>query len=79
MIPEGKLLLLENKDLPGIVGILGTILGKDGVNIANMSLSRNDIGGVAMTIFQLDSIPSQKALDKLNVTEAVLNMNLVEL
>ena len=44
-----------------------------------MSLSRNDIGGVAMTIFQLDSIPSQKALDKLNVTEAVLNMNLVEL
>ncbi len=79
VIPEGKLLLLENKDLPGIVGVLGTILGKDGVNIASMSLSRNDVGGVAMTIFQLDSIPSQKALDKLNVAEAVLNMNLVEL
>ena len=62
-IPEGKILLLENKDVPGIVGILGTILGKDRVNIANMSLSRNDVGGRALTVLQLDSVPSEAALN----------------
>ncbi len=77
-LPEGKLLLLENNDVPGIVGVLGTILGKDNVNIANMSLSRNDVGGVALTILQLDSIPSQRALDEVKEADAILNMHLVE-
>lgn len=77
-LPEGKLLLLENKDVPGIVGVLGTILGNDNVNIANMSLSRNDVGGVALTILQLDSIPSKRALDEVKHVDAILNMHLVE-
>jgi D-3-phosphoglycerate dehydrogenase len=37
---EGKLLVIENLDQPGMIGTIGTLLGKDGVNIANMSLSR---------------------------------------
>jgi D-3-phosphoglycerate dehydrogenase len=37
---EGKLLVLENHDQPGMVGTIGTMLGKDKVNIADMSLSR---------------------------------------
>ena len=73
-----NLILLENNDVPGIVGVLGTILGKNNVNIANMSLSRNDVGGVAMTILQLDSIPSQRALDEVKEADAILNMHLVE-
>lgn len=77
-LPEGKLLIMENNDVPGIVGVLGTILGKDSVNIANMSLSRNDVGGVAMTILQLDSVPSEGALDDVKSAEAILKMHLVE-
>ena len=40
IVPEGVLLFLTNKDRPGIVGYLGTLLGKHHVNIASMSLSR---------------------------------------
>ena len=39
-VPEGKLLLIENQDQPGIIGALGTLLSKERVNIANMALSR---------------------------------------
>ena len=57
----GNLLILYNRDTPGIVGLLGTILGKDGVNIANMSLSRAIGEGTALTIFELDHSPSKEA------------------
>ncbi|HEV3147488.1 MAG TPA: phosphoglycerate dehydrogenase, partial [Chthoniobacterales bacterium] len=43
--PQGIVLVLENTDRPGIVGRIGTLLGDHGVNIATMSLSRNQAGG----------------------------------
>ena len=46
--PHGVVLLLENRDRPGIVGRIGTLLGDHGVNIATMSLSRNQAGGTAL-------------------------------
>src|SRR4029453_16495980 len=47
--PEGVLFLLENRDRPGIVGFVGTMFGKHNINIAGMSLSRNEFGGEALT------------------------------
>lgn len=48
----GTILLFENKDQPGVVGQLGTILGKHGVNIANFALGRTEAGAVGAV--QLD-------------------------
>lgn len=62
---DGNLLILENRDAPGIVGILGTILGRDKVNIANMSLSRAVDQGFALTIFELDTSPSREATSEI--------------
>ena len=78
-IPAGPLLVLENKDLPGIVGTLGVMLGEDGVNIAAMSLSRNEIGGQALTVINLDSEPSPGALEKIRSHEAIRNVVLIRL
>ena len=50
----GRLLLLRNDDVPGMVGRVGTLLGDAGVNIANMTLSRSAAGGDAMMAFALD-------------------------
>ena len=50
----GTLLLLNNADKPGIVGHLGTLLGKHKVNIASMSLGRDQVGGKALTVLSLD-------------------------
>lgn len=61
----GNLLILYNRDTPGIVGLLGTILGRDSVNIANMSLSRVEGEMNALTIFELDTSLSKKATSEI--------------
>lgn len=63
--PSGAVLLLENKDRPGIVGHIGTLLGEQNVNIASMSLSRDVVGGRALTLLNVDSAPDQAVLDRL--------------
>ena len=61
VLADGKLLVLENLDQPGMVGEVGTILGKDKVNIADMSLSRLTPGGTAYMVVRVDSEPSEAA------------------
>jgi len=63
--PSGVVLLLENKDRPGIVGHIGTLLGKENINIASMSLSRTELGGRALTLLNLDSLPDAAVLQRL--------------
>jgi D-3-phosphoglycerate dehydrogenase len=65
---SGTLLLLNNKDRPGIVGHLGTLLAKYKVNIASMSLSRDTVGGLALTVLSLDSAPPPALLEELQKT-----------
>lgn len=77
--PVGVLLVLENRDEPGIVGTIGQLLGKDKVNIAGMSLSRTEQGGIALTVINLDSAPSQEAMEEINRHEAIRNALLVRL
>ena len=61
VVADGKLLVLENLDQPGMVGTIGTILGGDKVNIADMSLSRLAPGGTAYIVVRVDTEPSEAA------------------
>jgi D-3-phosphoglycerate dehydrogenase len=61
VVADGKLLVLENLDQPGMVGQIGTILGQDKVNIADMSLSRLTPGGTAYMVVRVDTEPSDQA------------------
>jgi hypothetical protein len=67
--PEGKLLVLENRDLPGVVGKLGTLLGEAGVNIADIHLARRESpeGGeaVALAVLRLDQNPEEEVVTRL--------------
>ena len=63
--PSGVVLMLENRDRPGIVGYIGTFLGQSNINIASMSLSRTEQGGRALTMLNLDSLPSDEVMKKL--------------
>lgn len=74
---SGVVLLVHNHDRPGIVGFLGSLLGRHGVNIANMSLSRDAAGGQALTVLHLDSVPSQAALDELTKDAAITSAKVV--
>jgi D-3-phosphoglycerate dehydrogenase / 2-oxoglutarate reductase len=79
IVPFGVVLLLENKDRPGIVGYLGTLLGRHKVNIASMSLSRDTAGGHALTVLNLDSVPSGDVLSELQKDPDIRNVNVVKL
>ncbi len=76
---SGTLLLLNNKDRPGIVGYLGTLLAKHAVNIANMSLSREVPGGEALTVFVLDTRPSDACLKEIENDADITNVRVVQL
>jgi len=76
---EGKLLVLENLDQPGMVGEVGTILGKDGVNIADMSLSRLIPGGTAYMVVRVDTEPSDAARKIIKGHPAIKQAKFVQL
>ena len=75
----GTLLLLNNTDKPGIVGHLGTLLGKHHVNIASMSLGRDTVGGLAFTVLSLDSVPPAAMLNELQKDTDISNVKVVTL
>ena len=77
--PEGVLLLLENKDRPGIVGHIGTLLGKHQVNIASMSLGRDQAGGTALTVLNLDSAPDEKVMKELLGDKDIVSARILKL
>ncbi|MFZ0917717.1 MAG: phosphoglycerate dehydrogenase [Candidatus Udaeobacter sp.] len=77
--PYGVLLVLENTDRPGMVGRIGTLLGEHGVNIATMSLSRNQAGGTALTVLNLDTAPGQELLGEIRAGEDIHSAQVIQL
>jgi len=76
--PEGTLLLIENIDRPGMIAAYSTALGKNNVNIADMSLSRNKEGGTALTLLTLDSTPSAAVIAELEAIPGISRLHCVE-
>jgi D-3-phosphoglycerate dehydrogenase len=77
--PHGVVLVLENSDRPGMVGRIGSMLGDHGVNIATMSLSRNQAGGTALTVLNLDTAPGENLLAEIRASEDIRSAQVIEL
>jgi D-3-phosphoglycerate dehydrogenase / 2-oxoglutarate reductase len=81
--PEGKLLFLENRDVPGVVGKIGTLLADAQVNIADIHLARRpadgDGQGEALAVLRLDQDPSDELLARLGALPEVLSVRRVHL
>jgi D-3-phosphoglycerate dehydrogenase / 2-oxoglutarate reductase len=76
--PEGVLLIMQNKDVPGVIGQIGTILAAYQVNIGEWRMGRNEPGGEALSFINLDSVPGEAALNSLAAITAVTNLKLVD-
>jgi D-3-phosphoglycerate dehydrogenase / 2-oxoglutarate reductase len=83
---EGSLVVCRNLDVPGVIGRIGTILGQQGVNIANFALGRERLGmaaqgkpAKALAVVQVDEPVSESVLEALKVIEALLEARLVKL
>jgi D-3-phosphoglycerate dehydrogenase / 2-oxoglutarate reductase len=81
VVPEGWVLFVKNDDLPGVVGMIGTVLGKNGVNIAEMSLGRVGKGkkAYAMTAINTDSEVPAKVVALIKKNKLVLDVKVVKL
>lgn len=77
--PEGVILMLENRDRPGIVGLVGTILGEYNVNIASMSLGRLEAGGHVLTLLNLDTIPGEDLMKRLLADHNIFSARVIKL
>ncbi|OGH04782.1 MAG: phosphoglycerate dehydrogenase [Candidatus Lambdaproteobacteria bacterium RIFOXYD1_FULL_56_27] len=77
--PQGRILAVENRDLPGVIGHIGTVLGRNGVNIQQFELSRNVKGGEAMALVLVDEPINTRVMDELKQHNSILQVKVIEL
>ena len=75
----GHMVVMLNDDRPGIIGRVGTAFGEDGVNIANMSVSRNLRGDRAVMVLALDVTPAPAVIEHLSALDGVHRVRSVDL
>ncbi|MBV8486745.1 MAG: phosphoglycerate dehydrogenase [Planctomycetaceae bacterium] len=76
---DGTLLVFTHKDRPGLIGFIGQTLGDEGVNIAQMNVGREQRGGEAIGVVNLDSVPTPKALEALQANPHILSLSVIKL
>ncbi len=76
-VPEGVLFIMNNKDKPGMVGYIGSLMAEHEVNIASMSLNRDEEGGEALTLLNLDHAPPAALLEQVAADPDISNAKVV--
>lgn len=76
---DGVLLIFTHRDVPGIIGKVGTIFGQHGVNIAQMAVGRAKPGGDAIGVLNLDSRPLAEAMNEVLGHPDILSATVIEL
>ena len=78
-IPHGHMLVVRNRDVPGVIGRVGTILGDHGVNISHFHLGRQERGGEALAVIEVDVALGDATLKELRAFEPVISARQIEL
>lgn len=82
MTPDGHMVILQNEDLPGMIGTVGMAFGEAGVNIADMTISRRDTGdgkATALMVLKTDAKADEALVARMSHTPGVLKIASVEL
>ncbi|MGI8655816.1 MAG: phosphoglycerate dehydrogenase [Pyrinomonadaceae bacterium] len=78
-ILRGHLLVTRNRDVPGVIGRIGSALGERGVNISSFHLGRRERGGEAMAVIETDAPLGKDALDSLRSLDELSYAREIEL
>jgi len=78
-VPEGYILMLHNRDVPGVVGAVGTLLGRRAINIAGIELGRERVGGMALSLIHVDDAVPQDVLAELRTLPQIVSAQLIRL
>lgn len=82
IVPESSMVLLQNEDRPGMIGLVGNEFGNAGVNIADMAISRRDLGGgkpTALMVLKVDGDVPDALLTHLRTRPGILKAAVVKL
>ncbi|MDZ4784361.1 MAG: phosphoglycerate dehydrogenase [Planctomycetia bacterium] len=78
---DGILLVFRHRDVPGIIGRVGTIFGQHQVNIAQMSVGRTGEapGGDSIGVMNLDGLPPEAAMEAIRKSPDILGASIIQL
>jgi hypothetical protein len=81
MVPEGQMVMIVNKDQPGVIGVVGSTFGDAQVNIADMVISRDmrPDGAVALMVLKTDQVAPDALLNRLRARPGILRVKPVAL
>lgn len=79
VLPRGTLVLLRNRDVPGVIGRVGTIVGDAGINIGEYHQARLAAGGEALAVLNVDAPLPAPVIAALRALPAVVELRQVEL
>jgi D-3-phosphoglycerate dehydrogenase len=77
--PRGTLVVLRNRDVPGVIGRVGTLLGEAEVNIAEYHQARLQVGGEALAAITVDGRIPAEVLLQLSELPEVLDVRQVDM
>jgi D-3-phosphoglycerate dehydrogenase len=77
--PEGTMVVYTNVDRPGVIGFIGTLLGKNKINIASMQVGRKATGGEAVTVVNVDTNVSESVLKEIRDFQGITHVRCVKL
>ena len=79
VVPRGHMIFLTNDDKPGVIGNIGTALGKCNVNVAGMHLGRETEGGTALALLLIDAAIDEETVDQIRKIENVLTAKAIRI
>ena len=79
VVPHGTLVVLRNRDVPGVIGRVGTLLGEAGINIGEYRQARLAAGGDALAVVNVDAPLPAAVVDDLRKLPGVTNVRQVDL
>lgn len=79
VVPEGHMLFIHNVDRPGVIGMVGHVLGENNINIVRMQCALEKRGGNALLIIGSDTVFPAAVLDKIKSSSNILSVKVANL
>ena len=77
LVPEGNIIFISHRDKPGMIGSVGTILGRNDINIATMQVGRMSPRGEAIMALTVDECVNSPTLKEIADTEGIEDVKFI--
>ena len=78
VVLAGKMVVIRNLNVPGVIGDIGTLMGNKGINIAEMHLGRSEIGGETKGAIMVDEDVPKSILDDLKNLKNIIDVKMIK-